>query len=62
MSANPDEWFRQAQYDLGTAESLVSSGRYPPAVFFCHLALEKALKALCAEKFNGETDKTHNLV
>jgi len=62
MTVDPGEWFRQAQYDLGTAESLVSSGRYPPAVFFCHLALEKALKALCAEKFDSEPDKTHNLV
>lgn len=62
MTVDPGEWFRQAQYDLGTAESLVSSGRYPPAVFFCHLALEKALKALCAERFDCEPDKTHNLV
>ncbi|OPX65001.1 HEPN domain-containing protein [Methanoregula sp. PtaB.Bin085] len=62
MTVDFGEWFRQAQYDLGTAESLVASGRYPPAVFFCHLALEKALKALCAEKFDSEPDKTHNLV
>ncbi len=55
------EWFRQAQYDLDTAGSLIASGRYPPAVFFIHLALEKALKALYAEKFNDVPEKTHNL-
>ena len=52
----------QAQYDLGTAESLISAGRYPPAIFFCHLALEKALKALYTEKFNDNPEKTHSLV
>ena len=62
MTVDPGEWFRQAQYDFGTAESLVASGRYPPAVFFCHLALEKGLKALWREKFDSEPDKTHNLV
>jgi HEPN domain-containing protein len=46
MTTDSDEWFRQAQYDIDTAESLIAAGRYPPVIFFCHLALEKALKAL----------------
>ena len=62
MTTDSGEWFRQAQYDLGTAESLISAGRYPPAIFFCHLALEKALKALYTEKFNDNPEKTHSLV
>lgn len=62
MTTDSGEWFRQAQYDLDTAESLSSSERYPPAIFFCHLALEKALKALYAEKFNDNPEKTHNLI
>ncbi len=62
MTADSGEWFRQAQYDIGTAESLFASGRYPPAIFFCHLALEKGLKALYIEKFNDNPEKTHNLV
>lgn len=41
MAPDSDEWFRQAQYDLGTAESLVSAERYPPAIFYCHLTLLK---------------------
>lgn len=62
MTIDSGEWFRQAQYDLGTAESLASAGRYPPALFFVHLALEKALKALYIEKFNDTPEKTHSLV
>lgn len=62
MTGNSEEWFRQAQYDLGTAESLFTSGRYPPVLFFCHLSLEKALKARYIEKFNDVPEKTHSLV
>jgi HEPN domain-containing protein len=62
MPVDSGEWFRQAQYDLDTAESLIASGRYPPAIFFSHLALEKALKAHYTEKFNDAPEKTHNLV
>lgn len=62
MTPDSGEWFRQAQYDLGTAESLLSAGRYPPVIFFCHLALEKALKALYVNKFRDDPDKTHSLI
>jgi len=62
MTSDSDEWFRQAQYDIGTAESLVTAGRYPPVIFFCHLALEKSLKALYVEKYNDIPEKTHSLV
>jgi len=62
MTPDCGEWFRQAQYDLGTAESLVSAERYPPVIFFCHLALEKGLKALYVEKFNDTPEKTHSLI
>ncbi|MDD1701444.1 MAG: HEPN domain-containing protein [Methanoregula sp.] len=62
MTQDSVEWFRQAQYDIGTADTLVASGRYPPVLFFCHLALEKALKALWIEKFDDAPEKTHSLV
>ncbi|MFA5254649.1 MAG: HEPN domain-containing protein [Methanoregula sp.] len=62
MVTDSGEWFRQAQYDLGTAEVLASAERYPPAIFFTHLALEKALKALYIEKFHDNPDKTHSLI
>ena len=62
MTSDSDEWSRQAQYDIGTAESLIAAERYPPVIFFCHLALEKALKALYVEKYNDIPEKTHSLV
>ena len=62
MTTDSQEWFRQAQYDLGTAEALFGSSRYPPVLFFCHLSLEKALKALYVEKFNDIPEKTHSLI
>jgi HEPN domain-containing protein len=62
MTGDSQEWFRQAQYDLGTAESLFGSERYPPVLFFCHLALEKSLKALYIEKYNDIPEKTHSLL
>ena len=36
-------WEESASYDLETAESLFQSKRYPYALFFGHLALEKLL-------------------
>jgi HEPN domain-containing protein len=46
-----EEWFRQAEYDLGTAEAMFDAGRYIYTVFMCHLSIEKALKGLYAKKF-----------
>jgi HEPN domain-containing protein len=62
MTPDSIEWFRQAQYDIGTADTLVTAGRYPPALFYCHLAQKKALKALWVEKFDEVPEKTHSLV
>ena len=56
-----EEWFKQAQYDIGTAEVMLKSGRYIYVVFFCHLALEKALKGLYAGIAGKEPPKIHNL-
>lgn len=39
-------WSDSAAYDLETGESLLELKRYPYALFFGHLALEKILKAL----------------
>lgn len=46
MPKEPDEWLRQAEYDMETAEFMLNGGRYFYAVFMCHLAIEKALKGL----------------
>ena len=56
------EWFKQAEYDIETANIMLSSGRYIYAVFMTHLAIEKTLKGLWASKFKEDAPKTHNLV
>lgn len=52
MPSSHEEWFRQADYDMGTAELMHSGGRSPYAVLMCHLALEKAAKGLFQLRFD----------
>lgn len=58
----PAEWFKQADYDLGTADAMLKTGRYIYTVFMCHLAIEKALKGVYAHKFKTNPSRTHNLI
>jgi len=55
------EWFKQAEYDLDTADSMFQTGRYIYTVFMCHLSIEKALKGHHANKHNDDPPKTHDL-
>ena len=56
------EWFRQADYDIETAEFMFNGGRYFYSVFMCHLAIEKAMKGLYQLKLEQVPPKTHNLI
>jgi HEPN domain-containing protein len=58
----PDEWLFQAQYDIDSAEHMLSGGRYIYAVFMAHLALEKALKGVYTFYLNIDPPRTHNLI
>lgn len=58
----PDEWFRQAEYDLDTADCMFCSGRYFYAVFMCHLTAEKALKGRLASISQEDPPRTHDLL
>jgi HEPN domain-containing protein len=62
MNALSAELFEQSEYDLGTADILIREDRFPYAVFFCHLAIEKALKAVYFSSLNKKPPKTHNLI
>lgn len=62
MAIKPDEWLRQAQYDMETADYLFDGERYFYDVFMCHLSIEKALKGLYVKRFNKTPPKTHNLI
>jgi HEPN domain-containing protein len=52
----------QVDYDLVTAENMLNTGRFLYVVFMCHLALEKALKALVTEETGKTPPKSHNLI
>lgn len=58
----PEEWLKQATYDIETAECLFNNRRYYFAVFTCHLAVEKALKGAFARKLADIPPHTHSLV
>lgn len=44
-----------------TAKSLLESKRFDHALFFCHLTLEKLLKAKYVEKFDKHSPPVHGL-
>jgi HEPN domain-containing protein len=54
-------WFEGAKYDIGTAEDILGTGRYPYALFMAHMALEKALKALYVKRTHRHAPRTHSL-
>jgi HEPN domain-containing protein len=41
---------------------MFDGGRYPYALFMCHLAVEKALKGLYQHRLGKTPPRTHNLV
>lgn len=54
-------WINGARYDLKTAFILLQEKRYPYALFFGHLALEKVLKALVVKETKKHAPYTHSL-
>lgn len=56
-----EEWLKQADYDMDTADTMYACGRYFYAVFMCHLSIEKAQKGLYHKVLNEVPPKTHNL-
>lgn len=55
-------WRESASYDLETGKSLIESKRYPYALFFGHLAIEKLLKALVVKVTKEHAPCTHSLM
>ncbi|MEW5693133.1 MAG: HEPN domain-containing protein [Candidatus Hydrogenedentota bacterium] len=54
-------WVNGACYDLDVADSLYNVGKYPYALFFGHLAIEKLLKAHVVKASNDHAPYTHSL-
>lgn len=61
-STVPAEWLKQADYDMKTAQAMFDAKRYIYVVFMCHMAIEKALKALYSRTTDELAPKTHNLL
>ncbi len=62
MNKKSQEWLKQADYDMDTAEFMFNGGRFFYTVFMCHLSIEKAMKGLYQERLKETPPRTHNLV
>lgn len=55
-------WVTTAEHNYNTAKFLLKGRRYPECLFFCHLMIEKILKALVVKRTKLHAHHTHNLV
>lgn len=56
-----EHWRKGAREEMQSARLLHEGGRQTAALFHCHLAVEKALKALYMEQYRREAPFTHDL-
>jgi HEPN domain-containing protein len=57
-----DYWIEGAEEDILTAQLLIREKRTLHGLFFCHLVIEKAIKAHVVEKTGDAAPLTHNLI
>ena len=62
MSRAVEQWIERARYDIETAEVLLHNQRYLYVLFCCQQAVEKALKAVIAQRSREMPPRLHNLV
>ncbi|KKP65575.1 MAG: HEPN domain protein [Candidatus Roizmanbacteria bacterium GW2011_GWA2_35_19] len=55
-------WLESAVEDLKTAEELFNLGRFSGCLFFCHLIIEKTLKAIYIKVNDIYPPPTHKLI
>ena len=55
-------WIDTAKSDLDTAELLIRECRFLHGLFFCHLAIEKGIKAHVVKTTMEIPPKSHNLI
>jgi len=55
-------WRKNAERDLDTMQKLFAIKKYPEALFFGHIVLEKTLKALVVVATKEQALYTHNLL
>jgi len=61
MSDKVDHWLSMCDYDMDTAKAMFKSKRYLYVGFFCHLIVEKALKAMIASVTDKAPPRIHDL-
>jgi HEPN domain-containing protein len=54
-------WLGGAEYDLGVADAMYQTKKYPYALFMGHLALEKLLKAIVVKETHEHAPISHSL-
>ncbi len=54
-------WLDTAEYDLTTADSMLTSGRYLYVVFMCQQALEKLVKGFYTYYIDDNVPRVHNI-
>jgi len=57
-----DYWVESSVYDFETGKNLLESKKFPYALFFAHLAIEKILKAIVVKNTGEHAPYTHSLV
>jgi HEPN domain-containing protein len=57
-----DYWMSGAEGDLESAEILIDKKRLLHGLFFCHLVIEKAMKAHVVKQTNTIAPRSHNLI
>lgn len=55
-------WLSTARQDIETAEILFKSKKYHYALFFCHLSIEKTLKAIVVKTTKSAPPLIHDLI
>jgi len=54
-------WQGSAESNIETAGILVASGKYIEGMFFCHLSIEKILKAIVVKQIENVPPRSHDL-
>ncbi len=57
-----DYWIKGAEDDIVTAELLIRERRTLHGLFFCHLVIEKAIKAHVVKATGDIAPRSHNLI
>ncbi len=57
-----DYWINGAKDDIKTAEILIKKNRLLHGLFFCHLVIEKAIKARVVKVTKEIAPRSHNLI